>query len=296
MRLLIPITGVALLVMSSCGPGNQQPTEVAEQKNDTATMQPEVIRDTIDFGILYQEYQRALPDVGDTAIWGSWEEHESAPHRHLAWQKAESGRKNRDSRLDSNGLPAALHWQSVQEDSLFYLPTAQHWVRFTSRDRGDNLGQTYFHQGYMRGLKTYFIAGCGIRPGSTCDFYLLDSLYGTVRAVRNQYDNPYRYVAWSAESGILTFIANDSFGGSGTFMKLLKAEQDSTGVKYDHLLQKQIKGWTVADLRTHQGSFMIEVDVPPGDSTMAAIQGSSAAGDTERELHWLKLSIQPANP
>lgn len=263
---------IILSVMASCHQGNADsiPDQSAafEDSVSSAKMSvPEVERDTVEFDRLLKQYYKALPDVGDTAIWGTWEEHQNPPVSILAWQKIPSD-PGAFPILDSVGLPAPLHFIQPQEDSAFYLPTAEHWVRCNTADQGyeTELANYYFYQGYLNALHTYFFAGCSVRIGGTCDYYMLDSLASAVRVVRCEYDSPYRYVAWSERDSALMFISNDGFSSRGMYVKALRVKHKASGMFFDHLHAQRYLELTASDLRIWpEGGFAVRIVENAGD-------------------------------
>lgn len=244
------------------------------------TLVPEVFRDTIEFDRLLKQYYQALPDVGDTAIWGTWEEYQNPGESVMSWQNISSDPGVADL-VDSTGLPRPIHFRQPEGDSAFYLPTARYWVRCNTSDHGyeTELHNYYFYQGYVSGLHTYFFPGCSVRIGGTCEYYLLDSLTSAVRVVRCEFDSPYRYVAWSARDSLLMFIANDGFSSTGMSVKLLRIKRRDTTLLFDHLDQRQYPDLTTSDLRVWQaGGFAVRIVKKPG------------AGEAE-ETVWRRVSI-----
>ena len=237
-----------------------------------------VERDTVEFEELLREYYEGLPDVGDTAIWGTWEEYQNPEDSLLDWEELKSG-GNEILDFDSTGLPAPLHFSQPSTDSAFYLPTAQHWVRCNTSYYSEEDLNYYFYQGYIPGLGVYFFPGCSVRIGGTCDYYLLDSLSSAVRVVRCEYDNPYRYVAWSKQDSLLMFVANDGFSSAGMLVKILEVTLSESQVNFNHVLQEQFGELTASDLRI----------LPEGGFALRIVQNTGS--DQAEEVVWRKVLI-----
>lgn len=262
---------------------NTEQTEIAVPDRGSAedslkANEPDIARDTIEFSSILQAYLRALPDVGDTAVWGTWEEFQGAPRYRLKWENlpadlAISGLS------DSSGLPSPQHFRSSPDDSAFYLPTAEAWVRCNSSSEDQSEHNYYFYQGFIKGLGTYFFPGCSTGIGGTCDYYLLDSISGNVRVVRCEFDSPYRYVAWSEADSLLMLIANDGFSSSGVSAKVLRVFTEEGRTMFDHVLMEQFMDVTVTGLRVlPAGGFAVEL-------------ADADESGTREERYWQRLRV-----